>query len=125
MQSRSQTQVYRVTWYISLIQNVSSEPHTRPPSCRMDLVIVHNDPMNTYLASNSGVQFKVTTPTDRPTTVVRVESITSIGRADTLIGHLELCPTRDLRLQLCDVGSELTLHPITGTDLDKYAAISR
>ncbi|KAG6889149.1 hypothetical protein C0995_003325 [Termitomyces sp. Mi166 len=90
----------------------------------MDLVLVHNDPTNTHLASNSGVQFKVNTPTNGPTTIVRNESGTGTtgstsGRVDTLIGHLELRPTYDLRLQFCDIGSELILHPMVETDLDK------
>ncbi|KAG6827771.1 hypothetical protein H0H87_003658 [Tephrocybe sp. NHM501043] len=77
--------------------------------------------MNTLLAADNGTQFKVSTPTtpaDEPTTIVRIEGETSRGLVGTVIGLLEPCPTRELKLQLCVSGSELILNPITGTDLD-------
>ncbi|KAG5721393.1 hypothetical protein E4T56_gene12923 [Termitomyces sp. T112] len=84
----------------------------------MDLVLVHNDPANTLLTSNSGVQFKVETPKNEPTSIFRAKSEASTGSAEILIGHLELRGTRDLRLRFCDIGSELILHPKAETDLD-------
>ncbi|KAG6808487.1 hypothetical protein H0H93_016872 [Arthromyces matolae] len=84
----------------------------------MDLVIVNNDPLNTLLTADSvGVRYAVSTPKTSqgqlgPTSIIRAEGESSTGHVDTLIGHFDLGPSRELKLQLCTTGSELVLHPI-------------